>query len=44
MTDKNEQACSSNCESCKSETSPTNTDFSAKPHELSRIKKVLTKD
>ena len=41
MTDKNEQACSSNCESCKSETSPTNTDFSAKPHELSRIKKVI---
>ena len=41
MTDKNEQACSNNCESCKSETSPTNTDFSAKPHELSRIKKVI---
>ena len=41
MTDKSEQACSNNCESCNSETRQENTDFSAKPHELSRIKKVI---
>ena len=41
MTDKSEQTCSNNCESCKSETNVENTDFSAKPHELSRIKKVI---